>query len=113
MFAALRLLPMSNRDKDAEILALRHQLAVLQRQLGADRPKFAPEDRVLIAALLAPMPREVLCRLRILVRPDTVPRRPRDLMKRRHARTCRPKRPGRPRTIRSIRALVLRLAQQR
>lgn len=24
MFAALRLLPMSNRDKDAEILALRH-----------------------------------------------------------------------------------------
>ena len=29
-FAGLRLLPMSDRDKDAEILALRHQLAVLQ-----------------------------------------------------------------------------------
>ena len=33
-FALLRLLPGSDRDKDAEILALRHQLAVLQRQLG-------------------------------------------------------------------------------
>ena len=30
-FAALRLLPMSDRDKDVEILVLRHQLAVLQR----------------------------------------------------------------------------------
>lgn len=33
LFAALRLLPMSDRDKDAEILALRHQLTVLERQL--------------------------------------------------------------------------------
>lgn len=36
-FAALRLPPMSDRDKDAEILALRHQLVVLQRQLGPAR----------------------------------------------------------------------------
>jgi putative transposase len=28
--ALLRLLPMSNRDKDIEILALRHQLLVLR-----------------------------------------------------------------------------------
>ncbi|MEV8057719.1 hypothetical protein AB0P37_14735 [Streptomyces antimycoticus] len=33
-FALLRLLPMSDRDKDAEILALRHQTTVLERQLG-------------------------------------------------------------------------------
>ncbi|WP_327002526.1 hypothetical protein OHA72_46610 [Dactylosporangium sp. NBC_01737] len=32
--ALLRLLPMSDRDKDAEILALRHQLSVLERRLG-------------------------------------------------------------------------------
>ncbi|MFI6505839.1 hypothetical protein [Nonomuraea typhae] len=31
-FAALRLLPMSDRDKDVEILSLRHQVMVLQRQ---------------------------------------------------------------------------------
>ncbi|MFF6816260.1 hypothetical protein ACFZAG_41615 [Streptomyces sp. NPDC012403] len=28
-FAMVRLLPMSDRDKDAEILALRHQITVL------------------------------------------------------------------------------------
>jgi putative transposase len=32
-FARLRLLPRSDRDKDAEILALGHQLAVLQRRV--------------------------------------------------------------------------------
>jgi hypothetical protein len=37
VFAVSRLLPGSDRDKDAEILALRHQLAVLQRQLGGQR----------------------------------------------------------------------------
>ncbi|MHA6757955.1 hypothetical protein [Streptacidiphilus sp. PAMC 29251] len=40
----LRLLPMSDRDKDAEILALRRQVTVLQRRLGPGRAKFAPED---------------------------------------------------------------------
>jgi hypothetical protein len=33
-FAVLRLLPMTDRDKDAEILALRHQITVLQRHLS-------------------------------------------------------------------------------
>jgi putative transposase len=51
-FAALRLLPMSDWDKDVEILVLRHQITVLERQLGADtRVKFAPEDRAFLAAL--------------------------------------------------------------
>lgn len=35
-FAALRSLPLSDRDKDMEIIALRHQITVLQRRLGAD-----------------------------------------------------------------------------
>ncbi|MEU3283104.1 integrase core domain-containing protein [Streptomyces antibioticus] len=111
-FAALRLLPMSDRDKDAEILALRHQIMVLERQLGADRVKFASEDRAFLAALLVPLPREVLRRFRLLVQPDTVLRWHRDLIKQRHARSCRPKRPGRPPTVRSIRILILRLVQE-
>jgi len=41
-FAVLRLLPMTDRDKDAEILALRHQLAVLQRQLGPPPGQVRP-----------------------------------------------------------------------
>jgi hypothetical protein len=37
-FAALQLSPMVDREKDIEILTLRHQISVLQRQLGATRP---------------------------------------------------------------------------
>ena len=85
VFALLRLLPVSSRDKDAEILALRHQLSVLQRQPGPDRARFTPSDRALLAALLHRLPREVLKRLHLVVRPDTVLRWHRDLVARRDA----------------------------
>jgi hypothetical protein len=103
---------MSDRDKDAEILALRHQVTVLQRQLGPDKVRFTAEDRVFAAALLQPLPREALRRLRLIVRPDTILRWHRDLMKQRHASACKPKRPGRPPTVRSIRRLILRLVHE-
>jgi putative transposase len=112
VFALLRLLPMSSGDKDAEILALRHQLSVLQRQLGPDRIRSTPGDRALLAALLHRLPRDVLKRLHLVVRPDTVLRWHRDVVARRHARRSRPRRPGRPRTVRSIRVLVLRLVRE-
>ena len=38
VFSLIRLLPMSDRAKDLEILTLRHQLAVLQRQV--DKPQL-------------------------------------------------------------------------
>ncbi|MEV6957495.1 integrase core domain-containing protein [Streptomyces sp. NPDC051183] len=107
-FAVLRLLPLSDRDKDVEILALRHQIAVLQRQLGSARVQFAPEDR----ALLARLPRGVLQRLRLVVRPDTVLRWHRDLIRQRQAAAGRRRRVGRPRTCASIRRLVLRLVRE-
>ncbi|WP_030439811.1 integrase core domain-containing protein [Actinoplanes subtropicus] len=110
--ALLRLLPMSDRDKDAEILALRHQIMVLERQLHGDRIRFTPADRAWLAALLHSLPRPVLRHLRLPVRPETVLRWHRDLIARRHARRSRPRRPGRPPTIRSIRRLVLRLARE-
>jgi putative transposase len=112
VFAVLRLLPMGDRAKDVEILALRHQIAVLERQLGERRVHFTAADRALLAALLHRLPRQTLRRLRLLVRPDTVLRRHRDLIARRHAARSWPKRPGRPRTVRSIRVLVLRLARE-
>ncbi len=42
--------------KDAEILLLRHQLAILQRQTAA-RPRLTWTDRALFAALLTLIPR--------------------------------------------------------
>lgn len=111
-FALLRLLPGADRDKDAEILALRHQLAVLHRQLDGQRVRFDPADRAWLAALLSTLPRASLHRLRLLVRPDTVLRWHRDLLARRHAAASRHRQRGRPRTIRSIRALVLRLVRE-
>jgi putative transposase len=110
--AMLRLLPMSDRAKDAEILALRHQITVLERQLHGQKIRFSPADRALLAALLHRLPRDVLRRVRLLVRPETVLRWHRDLIAARHARISRPKRVGRPPTVRSIRALVLRLARE-
>jgi transposase InsO family protein len=112
MVALLRLLPRSDHDKDTEILVLRHQLAVLQRQIGDQRVRFQPADRALLAVLLHQLPRPSLLRLRLLVRPDTILRWHRDLLARRHAARSRPHRRGRPRTLRSIRALVLRLARE-
>jgi putative transposase len=109
---ALRLLPMGDRDKDVEILALRHQITVLERQLGKERVRFTAIDRAFLAALLHQHPLDVLRRLRLLVRPDTVLRWHRDMVAHRHAAQSRPKRPGRPRTVSSVRALVVRLAKE-
>lgn len=69
-----RLLPMSDRAKDVEIMALRHQIMVLQRQLHGHgrRVRFAPTDRAFLAALLNRLPHDVLQRMRLLVRPETV-----------------------------------------
>ncbi|MGX4694978.1 helix-turn-helix domain-containing protein [Streptomyces sp. JNUCC 63] len=110
VFAFIRLLPMSDVDKDIEILTLRHQLAVLQRQ--TDRPRVTPADRALLAALLHRLPRARLRQLYLIVSPATILRWHRDLMRRRHADVSWRKRPGRPPTRRSIQALVLRLARE-
>ncbi|MDF3292681.1 hypothetical protein [Streptomyces silvisoli] len=89
-FAALRLLPMSDRDKDIEILALRHQLAELEIQFHGTRPRFVPADRAFLAALLHPLLQQTLRRMRLLVRPDTVLRWHRKLLGRPHAERSRP-----------------------
>jgi putative transposase len=70
VFAFIRLLPMSDADKDIEILTLRHQLGVLQRQI--DKPRLTPPDRALLADLLHRLPRLQLRQLHLIVSPDTV-----------------------------------------
>ena len=109
-FAFLRLLPMRDRDKDIEVLALRHQLMVLQRHVG--RAAFTETDRAILAGLLHHLPLGRLRQLLLLVRPETILRWHRNLLKQQHAATCVPRRRGRPPTVRSIRALVLRLARE-
>jgi hypothetical protein len=75
----LLLLPLSERAKDAEILALRHQLMVLERQLHGQKIRFPRADRAFLAALLHKLPRDMLRHLRLLVRPETVLRWHREL----------------------------------
>jgi putative transposase len=58
VFAFLRLLPTSNTHKDIEILVLRHQLTILQRQIS--KPRLAPPDHTYLAALLHRLPRPTL-----------------------------------------------------
>jgi hypothetical protein len=65
-FAVLRLLSVSDRDKVVEILALRHQIAVLERQLGGTKVRFTLLDRALLAALLHRLRPETLRRMRLL-----------------------------------------------
>jgi putative transposase len=113
-FAALRLLPRSNRDKDTENLALRHQLTVPQRNLNGQRVRFTSADRAFLAALLSSLPRDMLRQLQLLVSTNTVLQWHRDLLTHRHTQRSQSKRPGRPRTLASIRQLELavRLAHE-
>jgi hypothetical protein len=59
-FAVLRMLPLGERAKDVEILALRHQIAVLEHQLGGRRVWFTATDRAFLAALLHRLPTRTL-----------------------------------------------------
>lgn len=84
--AWLRLAGRSAAWKSAEILLLRHQLAVLQRQMTA-RPRLTWADRAVVAALMALIPLWRHCHLRLLATPATILRWHRDLARRRWAET--------------------------
>jgi putative transposase len=107
----LRLSQREETWKTAEILILRHQLAVLQQRQPC-RPIRNWTDRVLIAALLGVIPKARRHGMRLLVSPDTILRWHRDIVCRRWAARSMRGKTGRPATRRNVRALVLRLARE-
>ena len=109
--AGLRLSWREETWKTAEILILRHQLAVLQRRQPR-RPKLNWADRALLAALLGVIPKARRHGLRLLVTPETILRWHRDIVRRRWAAQSMRAKTGRPATRPNIKALVLRLARE-
>jgi putative transposase len=107
LVAWLGLLARSSTSKNAEILVLRHEVAVLRRQVS--RPRLSWADRAVFAALtrwLSPAGR-----LHRIVTPETVLRWHRDLMTRRWTQPRRCRTGGRF-TASELRQLVLRLASE-
>jgi len=112
---AMSLIRLSHREswwKDAEILMLRHQLAVAQRQRPRVHARLTWPDRAWLALLAGTLPIERLAGMRLIVTPGTVMCWHRHIVRRRWARLSRQGRSGRPATHRNIRSVVLRLARE-
>jgi hypothetical protein len=92
--------------KDIELLVLRHELAILRRQVV--RPKLGMADRALLAAAAVHLPRSK--RTVLLVTPRTLLCWHRALVRRKWRQP--PGRVGRPPLSPEIRELVLRLARE-
>jgi transposase len=97
----------SEREKEIEILLLRHQLRVLERQVA--RPALTPADRALLTAFSRVLSRQAW-RRSSLVTPATLLRWHRELVARRW--TYPHRRPGRPPKPAEVRELVMRLARE-
>jgi putative transposase len=104
----LQLVRLSRRDCDQlaiEIVMLRHEVAVLRRQVA--RPALQPPDRALLAGLGRLLDRRR--RGRFFVQPETLLRWHRDLVRR---KWTQPHRPGRPSIPAGTVAVILRLARE-
>jgi transposase InsO family protein len=99
----LVLLSRSAASKDAELLVLRHEIAILRR--ARPRPRLDWADRVVLAALIRVLPTRL--RMHRLVTPGTILRWHRRLIAR---KWTYPHRTGRPSVSAEITALIKRLA---
>jgi putative transposase len=102
----IRLIGHSDTDLAIEVVVLRHEVAVLRRQVH--RPAPEPADRAVLAGLARLLPRQRL--RRFFVQPQTLLRWHRDLVARHWAYPHG--RPGRPGIAKGTTALVLRLAKE-
>jgi putative transposase len=108
-FVSLKLLVRSHRSvqvKNVELIVLRHQLAVMRRQV--ERLRLGSGDRAFVAAASRVLPRAR--RHGLLVTPQTLLRWHRKLVRRRW--TYPRVRPGRPSIDSEKRKLVLWLARE-
>jgi putative transposase len=104
----LQLVRLGRRDNDTlviEIVMLRHEVAVLRRQVV--RPALRPSDRALLAGLGRLLDRRR--RGRFFVQPETLLRWHRDLVRR---KWTQPHRPGRPSIPAGTVTIILRLARE-
>lgn len=105
-FSWLALLARSSASKDAEILVLRHEVAVLRR--GNPKPRLDWTDRAILAALARMLPN--LVRTRRIVTPATLLRWHRRLVT---AKWRQPRASGRPPVSDELTALIVRLAREK
>jgi putative transposase len=105
MLQLLRLFGRDNRELAVEVVMLRHQVAVLRRQVA--RPALRPSDRALLTGLSRLLGRRRLGRF--FIQPETLLRWHRDLV--RHRWTY-PHRSGRPSVPAGTVKIVLRLARE-
>jgi putative transposase len=95
--------------KDAELLVLRHENAVLRRQVKG-RIRYEPVDRLWLAALSSLLPRHCWSSV-FPITPGTLLTWHRRLIARKWDYTARRRRTGRPPTVAGLKKLMLRLAR--
>jgi putative transposase len=106
LLGCLMVLARREASKDAELLVLRHENAVLRRQIG--RVRYQPADRLWLSTLSRLIPRQRWAEV-FAVTPGTLLAWHRRLVTRKWDYTSR-RRPGRPSTEAAIRKLVIRIA---
>jgi putative transposase len=108
LLSCLTVLARDEASKDAELLVLRHENAVLRRQIG--RVRYGPGDRLWLTALSRLVPRRRWGEV-FAVTPATLLAWHRRLVARKWDYTSRRRR-GRPSTAAAIRKLVIRIAME-